>query len=271
MWLRGDIASPLPRQYRSLGRRAVGVCALLATAALFGALFAAAKAAPVQLGSTGGAVTVAGLATQLRLFHRHQSLQVVALALKVGAFVAVALVVWFMAVAMKHREGRSRAWLTAVGLLGVALTIGSSVFGYSELAHVATRFVQGATTAARARTLVSHSSELRATTVVEVVCRLVFAAWLVTASYIAGRVGLLTRFLSMFGIAAAAAWGLLIPAGESLFIGWLGSLGFIMAGYWPGGVPEGWNEERASQPVPAKRRAVSRAKRRAPLGRNTST
>jgi hypothetical protein len=249
---RDDAAEP-ERRLTQLG----GVCALFATAALFGALFVGARAAPVQLGSTGGAVSVSGLATQLREYHHHQSLQVMAMALKVAAFVCMLVVIWVLHRATVRRGEASRGWLPVVGAIAALLTIGSSLFGYAELAHVANHFTHGPETTARARSLVSGSSGLRASTLAEISTRLLFALWLGAASYLAGPAGLLTRFLAMFGIAAAAAWGLLIPAGEALFMGWLGSLGLIMLGLWPGGRPEGWSGAPAKDATPERRRRTA--------------
>ena len=53
------------------------------------------------------------------------------------------------------------------------------------------------------------------------------------------RAALLDRFLAYWGFGACGAL-VLLPVGDAMFIGWLGSVGIMALGYWPGGRPAAW-------------------------------
>jgi hypothetical protein len=138
-----------------------------------------------------------------------------------------------------RRPGLSR-WMLWSALVGAGLVAGATVFGYFALDHVATAFVSsGARTTARAQHLIDRSGTLRAAAIFDLVSRVAFAFWLGLASLEMMRVGLLDRFLCYWGFGACGAL-VLLPIGDALFIGWLGSIGVLALGYWPGGRPEAW-------------------------------
>ena len=71
--------------------------------------------------------------------------------------------------------------------------------------------------------------------------------WLVKGSLDAMRVGLLTRFMGILGIALGPA--LVLGFGLLVLPFWLVALGVLFLGRWPRGVPPAWNTGRA-QPWP---------------------
>jgi hypothetical protein len=67
--------------------------------------------------------------------------------------------------------------------------------------------------------------------------------WLVKGSLDAMRLGLLTRFMGILGIALGPA--LVLGFGLYVLPLWLIALGVLFAGYWPRGVPPAWKTGRA--------------------------
>jgi hypothetical protein len=72
-----------------------------------------------------------------------------------------------------------------------------------------------------------------------------FGIWVSVTSFEAMRVGLVTRFLGVFGLGAGIVTAVGLPIGSSLFLAWIGSLGVLALGYWPGGRPPAWAAGRA--------------------------
>ena len=78
--------------------------------------------------------------------------------------------------------------------------------------------------------------------------------WLVKASLDAMRVGLLTRFMGVVGIALGPAF--VLQFGFLILPVWLIALGAMFAGFWPRGLPPAWQSGESlpwpsSQDVPA--------------------
>jgi hypothetical protein len=133
---------------------------------------------------------------------------------------------------------------SAVG--GATLVAAATVFGFVALKDVADQFVaSGARTTARAQHLIDGSGMLHAAAVFDLLSRIAFAFWVAVASLEMMRVVLLDRFLGYWGFVAAVAL-VLLPIGDAMFIGWLGSIGILALGYWPGGRPAGWSNRPAT-------------------------
>ena len=85
---------------------------------------------------------------------------------------------------------------------------------------------------------------------------LALAFWLVKGSLDAMRVGLLTRFMGVFGIALGPAF--VLQFGSLILPLWLIALGALFAGRWPGGLPPAWvTGEAAPLPSAQERRAAA--------------
>lgn len=80
-----------------------------------------------------------------------------------------------------------------------------------------------------------------------------FGLWISLTAAETMRVGLSTRFLGFFGLGAGVTTviGSIIefPISSALFIAWVGSLGLLAFGYWPGGRPLAWETGRAESPL----------------------
>jgi hypothetical protein len=230
---------------RRLGRIA-GLAALASVASWLGALaFTNATGAgpAINLGATVGHPTPLNRARELLAFHAGLSDQAVATALRCMGLMLTAMVGLYLYSLVRTRGGEgSGRWMPASALAGAILVAGATVFGYFALRHVAGAFVSsGPYTTARAQHLVDASVALHAAAVFDLASRLVLAFWIGVASLQMMRVGLLDHFLAYWGFGACAALALL-PIGDAMFIGWLGSLGVIALGYWPGGRPEAWRK-----------------------------
>jgi hypothetical protein len=97
---------------------------------------------------------------------------------------------------------------------------------------------------------------------------LALAFWLVKASLDAMRVGLLTRFMGILGIALGPAF--VLGFGSLILPLWLIALGALFAGYWPRGLPPAWESGQAMPWSGAEQRAetVTEAVEPEGLGRN---
>lgn len=195
-------------------------------------------------------------AEQLLDLHQGASTQTIAVILRAAAFlvlVGVSLYLWDI---VKRRDGNLRPWIKWTGIVGPPLVAATTIAGLMVLIGIADDFVgSGAQTAARADDLVRDSGSLRFVRILEITTHTVLGAWCAGISYYAMRVGLLTRFLGVWGIGAGAATAVL-PIGDALFLGWIGSVALLAYGYWPGdGRPPAWDRgvavpwDAAGQPV----------------------
>jgi hypothetical protein len=73
---------------------------------------------------------------------------------------------------------------------------------------------------------------------------LALAFWLVKGSLDAMRIGLLTRFMGILGIALGPAF--VLGFGSLILPVWLIALAALFAGYWPRGLPPAWSSGEAT-------------------------
>jgi hypothetical protein len=85
---------------------------------------------------------------------------------------------------------------------------------------------------------------MRVVAVGELASHIVFGVWVSLLCIWAMRVGLLPRFLAVWGIGAGLG-GVLLPMGDALFLSWLGSAALLVLGLWPDGRPPAWDAGRA--------------------------
>jgi hypothetical protein len=229
--------------------RIVGVVALISVVSVWGTVVFAnsgnrgAGRPAARLGETGF-----DRVKQLLDFDRDISDQAIAAGLRCfGLLLTIAVGIYLYSLIRARNPAVPRAifWCALIGPVVVCCT---TVFGFFALRDVADAFASsGPRTAERAKRLVNDSGALQASGILDILSRLVFAAWVGWASLEAMRVGLLTRFLGYWGIGAAGAL-VLLPLGDAMFIGWLASIGILALGYWPGGRPPAW---QSTQPLPA--------------------
>lgn len=193
------------------------------------------------LGGIGGAAP-ANRMKELSAFHAGASDQAIAAALRcVGLLLtAVAAIYIFRFVSARNPDGVARwwIWLAFAGAVCVAGTILVSYLAYSD---VATTFVgSGAQTSVRAKQLIDGSGAIDLAKWFDLGSRVLLAAWIALAARDMLRVQMLDRFLGYWGVAAAGAIAVGLSIGDAMFVAWLGSLGILALGHYPGGRPEGW-------------------------------
>jgi hypothetical protein len=155
----------------------------------------------------------------------------------------------FLYQAVSARAPSHGRWIPIAGVIGFVVFAISLPWSFFEIRDVAHAFVaSGPRTLARADHLVTAQRDKGPLLIAEI-CRLVgaimFGIWLAWTSWDAQKVGLLTRFLAYFGIAAGILSAIGVSVGQDLFIAWLASVGLLAVGYWPGGRPRAWDAGRA--------------------------
>jgi hypothetical protein len=226
--------------------RIAGLAALASVASWLGALQLANASvntgadSPILPGAAVGQPAPIDRARELIDFHASATDQALATTLRcVGLMLTAAVGIYVYSLVRVRRPGLSR-WMLWSALAGATLVAGASAFGYLALGQVATAFVStGVRTTARAQHLIAGSGALQVAAVFDLASRVVLAFWIGLASLEMMRVGLLERFLGYWGFGACVAL-VLLPIGDAMFIGWLGSIGVLALGYWPGGRPEAW-------------------------------
>lgn len=165
---------------------------------------------------------------------------------------AVACLIPFALFAYKATKGRNPehpSYIPIIGIVAFCVVGGATAVGFFEVREVARDFVaSGAQTRARAETVLDDARGeglLRAANVFQLIGGVLFGIWISLSSMEAARVGLLTRFLGIFGIGAGVTTAIGFPVASALFLAWLGSFAILAVGYWPGGRPETWETGRA--------------------------
>jgi hypothetical protein len=229
---------------RSRGRLA-GLAAIGSVACWLLALqFANAKASAggTVLPSPTGQLPRLDRAHQLLTFHAGQTDQELATACRCIGLLLTAVTAMYLYSLVRSRNPQVRRWMLVCGVAGAASVAGATVFGFFALRHVANAFVaSGPRTTARAAHLIDGSGPLHVAAVLDLLSRIVFAAWVGIATVQMMRVELLDRFMGYWGLGACISL-VLLPIGDAMFIAWLGSIGIIALGYWPGGRPAGWRQ-----------------------------
>jgi hypothetical protein len=170
-----------------------------------------------------------------------------AVSLRALSLVAIALVAAHLVSLVAVREQAPRAMrILAIGapISIIVAVIASQV----ALLDAAAQFVAaGAQTEERAKDLLTNGGAQRATSVATILTSIAFSVWLGWTSLAASRVGLLTKFMGYFGVGGALASVIIPVAGQGLVIGWFGSVGILLLGWWPGGRGPAWTTGEIGQ------------------------
>lgn len=224
-----------------------------------------------QLGQVVGAATFGGVAMtlaavvisaraahdpevhgSLRKFAAHEDGQLLAVALRLTALILTLPFLVFWQRVLRARDASASTNVLVIGIVAL-VTIGvSTCLGWVAL-HDAAQSYRGIDLD-RQRAVLDASQLLDVVRLLDLASRVSFAAWLAYSSLRASRVGLLTPFLGIWGLAAAVT-GLVLPIGDALYIGWLASCALLLVGYWPGGRPRSWT---SGQPEPWSERVDGR-------------
>lgn len=185
------------------------------------------------------------LARQLRSLDADYAAHQIALGTRVAGLVLTAWFGLFLARAIADRVPHAPGALRVLAVAAPACVAAALVGGLVALHDVAGRFVAaGGDSAQLADSLARHDGAMRAVVVGELASRVVFGVWVSFLCIWAMRVGLLSRFLAVWGIGAGLG-GVLLPVGDALFLSWLGSAAILVLGFWPDGRPPAWDAGRA--------------------------
>ncbi len=164
-------------------------------------------------------------------------------------FLGLAWAAGFLGVATRARLPQFRRWVLYVPLVGGVVFAVGILASQIATAAVINDFLAGPKTVADA-VLEPSGLGLFAGLLSEL-GKLALAVGLVLVSLNAMRAGLLTRLLGYIGIAAGAMLVFVPLVIVQIF--WLGAVGFILLGIWPGGVPAAWRTGKA-EPWPVAQR-----------------
>lgn len=140
-----------------------------------------------------------------------------------------------------------RRWPRTVGVAAPVALIGAAVLSQVALSDAADKFTsRGPHTEGRADHLLHHGALPATAAVLAVAAAIIFAGWLAWTALALSRVGLTTTFLGYFGVGAAVASVVLPVAGQGMVIGWVGSVGLLLLGWWPGGRGPSWTTGEAA-------------------------
>ncbi len=191
--------------------------------------------------------------------------QFAALLLRLFSILALIPFTLFMYRAIHGRKADHSVYIAVLGIVAFVVVSGTTAIGFFEVRDIARDFVMSDTpqTLARAENVLADARGgglLRISNVVGLLGGLLFGVWISLTAVEATRVGLSTRFLGVFGIGAGITTAIGVAIAPSLFLAWVGSLGLLVFGYWPGGRPPAWDEGRAiswaeaDRETPARRR-----------------
>jgi hypothetical protein len=227
--------------------RRIGIPAGLAA---LGSLGCSIASVPVAASGTSGGRIAAGTSERRLLLDVHSagSGQTAAMLLRVAGLLLLIVVALYCYDITKSRRPETPKWVPLVGIASFILLALNTFLGFNAVKDLADTFVgSGAQTPERAKQLLDDSALLRGVpaNLGRYAINAMFGLWLGMVCMDMMRVGLLTRFLGYFGFAGAVTFAVGFPAGDALTFGWLGSLGILALGYWPGGRPLAWAEGRA--------------------------
>ena len=183
-------------------------------------------------------------------------------ALRGLGFLLVGLALTYLAAATRARSESFPRFAQYLPLIGGVLSAISFVLAPIGSAIGVNAFLDGPRTVAAAEDI-QREPIIVAAQFIGLPGTLALALAFVLVSLNAMRAGLLTRFMGVLGILAGALF--ILPLGSELPVVqcfWLGALGILFLGRWPGGAPAAWRTGRA-EPWPSQqelREARTRAK-----------
>jgi hypothetical protein len=195
---------------------------------------------------------------QLVDLHKGQNQQQLSVFIRALAFALLIGVSLYLYDVVRRREPLLPRWIWWAGIITPVLVAATTAIGFYVLRDIADTFVSsGPRTLGRANHLIESSGPLRGVRIGEITSNAALGAWTAAIAFYAMRVGLLTRFLGVWGVGAGVITAILGPSGEPFLLGWVASIGLLALGYWPGeGRPPAWDEGRAvpwptlGQPAP---------------------
>ncbi|MEV4421150.1 DUF4386 family protein [Patulibacter sp. NPDC049589] len=225
--------------------RVAGVAALLSIAATIATVAVASSASgnsALPQGPPGLSEEVIDRAKLLVDFRNNETELAISSGLRcVGLLLMIVIGVYLYRLTRTRDEEAVKPVVLYLTFVAPILIVISTVIGFVAFGNVADELVaSGPRTIDRAKQLIDDSGGLSVARVGDKVTRVVAAIWLALLATSAMRVGLLTRFLGYWGVAGAACL-VLLPIGDAMLAGWIGSMGILALGFWPGGRPLAWD------------------------------
>ena len=174
----------------------------------------------------------------LRFFHAHSGELLAASMLQAFGMLLMIAPAVHLYLAAKARNPDQTRWVLAAGIfgpIGFALTL---IVRSVTLTVLSGDFVDRSSQTLAAARHAFDSPALTVSDVFGVLGALALGVWLVKGSLDAMRIGLLTRFMGVLGVALGPA--LVLGFGLLVLPLWLIALGVMFAGYWPRGMPPAW-------------------------------
>jgi len=207
-------------------------------------------------------------ADRLRYFDRHAGEILASAVIQAVGMLLLAVVALHLYRAVKARKPDEPLVVAVMGVYG---PVGMALITVAQA--VALTIIAGDFADRPSQTLAAAEDALKDPALlipryIGISAALALAFWLVKGSLDAMRVGLLTRFMGVFGIALGPAF--VLQFGSLILPVWLIALGALFAGRWPGGLPPAWESGEAS-PLPSakeRRAAAADAAEAAEPGRN---
>jgi uncharacterized protein DUF4386 len=178
------------------------------------------------------------------------------------SLLALGFVLWFLFRITQYRRPELPSWSIYLVYLGPVLLAVAGVLVAIDQVSIANHFTDsGPETVGRAKNLLDDRSVVGVGLGSAGTLALAFS--LVLVSLNAMRAGVLSRFLGVIGMITGALYVLPIFGGPYIVqIFWLGAVGAVFLGYWPGGRGPAW-ESGEADPWPT---AADRRQALAPAG-----
>jgi hypothetical protein len=197
---------------------------------------------------------IGGAASQrtpvLQYYVDHQTPLIASAAAQALGYLAIAWAVTFLAAAVRARRQEFPRFAVYFGLVGAVLQAVAAVLVTAGTLAAFNKFLDGRHTVDAARNIGSGSLLITGQ-VIQLAGSLALAGGFILTSLNAMRVGLLSRFMGVVGIAVGALvviqLGPLAPVIQAF---WLLTLGFMLLGFTRAGLPPAWRTGRA-EPWPA--------------------
>jgi hypothetical protein len=206
-----------------------------------------------RVGSAGGVADLPSLKIPyFEYLHDKQGVLVIRAIAGLIGFLGLAWATGFLAVATRARVPAFRRYMMYMPLVGGVVVGVGVLFAQFATAGLVNDFLAGRRTVADATLKPDALSQFAGA--LTLLGSLVLAGGLVFVSLNAMRAGLLTRLYGYMGIVVGAGVILVFLPLPIVQVFWLGSLGVLLLGRWPGGDPPAWSSGEAV-PWPASPRS----------------
>jgi hypothetical protein len=191
-----------------------------------------------------------------RFYEEHASSFVLANTVKAVGYVGVAWVLTFLIAAVRSRRPEVPRPMMYVALVGGVLSAIAAVAFALAYDSAVGRFLSGPHTVDRSAAA-GTGTLLVTSQFVGLAGQFALAAGYVFVALNAMRTGLLTRFMGILGVIIGVL--VVIPLGPLPVVQffWLVTLGVLLLGFWPAGLPPAWRSGR-SEPWPSQAGAAQR-------------